>query len=78
MAKYTESMLKDNALNDKVIWVTGGGSGLGKSMVKQFVELGAKVAISGRREHKLIETQEEISKHNVYPVTCDVRDNSEV
>ena len=39
-------MLKKGSLSDKVIWVTGGGTGLGKSMVKSFVDLGAKVAIS--------------------------------
>lgn len=78
MAKYTESMLRDGSLDGKVIWVTGGGTGLGKSMVKYFVELGAKVAISGRREAKLIEAQEEISKENVFPVVCDVRESGEV
>ncbi len=78
MAKYTESMLKEGSLNDKVIWVTGGGTGLGKSMTKYFVELGAYVAISGRREEKLIEAQEEISKTNIFPVVCDVRESAEV
>jgi len=78
MANYTESMLKEGSLKDKVIWVTGGGTGLGKSMTKYFVELGAHVAISGRREEKLIEAQEEISKTNVFPVVCDVRESAEV
>ena len=78
MSTYTQSMLKDGSLAGKVIWVTGGGTGLGKSMVKYFVELGAKVAISGRREEKLIEAQEEISKENVFPVVCDVRESGEV
>jgi NAD(P)-dependent dehydrogenase (short-subunit alcohol dehydrogenase family) len=71
-------MLRDGSLEGKVIWVTGGGTGLGKSMVKYFVELGAKVAISGRREGKLIEAQEEISKENVFPVVCDVRESGQV
>ncbi|MEJ6661871.1 MAG: SDR family oxidoreductase [Bacteroidia bacterium] len=71
-------MLKEGSLEGKVIWVTGGGTGLGKSMVKYFVELGARVAISGRREEKLIEAAEEISKHNVFPVVCDVRESGQV
>jgi len=62
MSKHTQSMLRDGSLDGKVIWVTGGGTGLGKSMVKYFVELGAKVAISGRREEKLTEAAAEISK----------------
>lgn len=78
MAKFTESMLRDGSLEGKVIWVTGGGTGLGKSMVKYFVELGAKVAISGRREGKLIEAAEEISKSDVFPVVCDVRESTQV
>ena len=71
-------MLKEGSLEGKVIWVTGGGTGLGKSMVKYFVELGARVAISGRREEKLIEAAEEISKQNVFPVVCDVRESGQV
>ena len=71
-------MLKEGSLEGKVIWVTGGGTGLGKSMVKYFVELGARVAISGRREEKLIEAAEEISKENVFPVVCDVRESGQV
>lgn len=78
MSKHTQSMLRDGSLEGKVIWVTGGGTGLGKSMVKYFVELGAKVAISGRREEKLIEAAEEISKHDVFPVVCDVRESGQV
>ena len=46
-------MLRDNALADKVIVVTGGGSGLGKAMTKYFLELGAKVAITSHDIEKL-------------------------
>lgn len=48
MSIYTQSMLKDDALKDKVIIVTGGGSGLGKAMTKYFLQLGAKVTITSR------------------------------
>ncbi len=41
-----KGMLKENSLENKVILVTGGGSGLGKSMVKYFLELGANVIIT--------------------------------
>ncbi len=78
MSKYKEPMLKEGALDGKVIWITGGGSGLGKSMAKYFVTLGANVAISGRSEDKLYRAQEEISKEKVFAVACDVRESGEV
>ena len=46
-------MLREDALKDKVIIVTGGGSGLGKAMTKYFLQLGAKVVITSRNLEKL-------------------------
>ena len=71
-------MLREGSLESEVIWVTGGGSGLGKSMARYFVELGAKVAICGRSEDKLIQTAEELSKDRVLAVVADVRNYNEV
>ena len=76
-----KGMLKENSLENKVILVTGGGSGLGKSMVKYLLELGANVVITSRREELLIEVAKEFnSKHNseVFPIACDVRKIDEV
>ncbi len=78
MNLHQESMLKGGSLSNKVIWVTGGGTGLGKSMVKTFISLGAKVAISGRRFEKLEEVQKEISEDKIFPVVCDVRESGQV
>ena len=69
-------MLKENSLNDKVILVTGGGSGLGKSMVEYFLELGANVIITSRREELLNDVAKEFNskyKSEVFPIACDVR-----
>lgn len=69
-------MLRDNALQDKVIVVTGGGSGLGKSMTKYFMELGARVAITSRDFEKLKTTAAELEQETggkCYAVQCDVR-----
>ena len=49
-----KGMLKEGTLNDKVIIVTGGGTGLGKSMSKYFLELGAKIIITSRKEEVLL------------------------
>lgn len=74
-------MLRDGALEGEVIVITGGGTGLGKSMATYFLELGAEVIITGRRENKLDETVKELdpeSKGNIMGVPCDVRKYEEV
>lgn len=76
-----KGMLKENSLVDKVILVTGGGSGLGKSMVKYFLELGANIIITSRREELLNDVAKDFnSKYDseVFPIACDVRKIEEV
>ncbi len=78
---YTEKMLRDGALQGKNIVVTGGGSGLGKSMTKYFLELGAKVAITSRNLEKLQNTAKELETETggtCLPVQCDVREYDQV
>jgi len=77
----TEGMLKEDALKGKTIIVTGGGTGLGKSMGKYFLELGAKLVIASRKQEVLDATAEELSKATggeVLPIACDVRKYEEV
>lgn len=79
--KYSEPMFKGQELSDRVIVVTGGGSGLGKSMTRYFLQLGAKVVISSRNLEKLKNTASELEKETggkVLPVQCDVRNYHEV
>ena len=77
-----KGMLKENSLEDKVILVTGGGSGLGKSMVEYFYELGANIIITSRRENLLNEVAQKINKkekkNKIYPISCDVREPDQV
>ncbi|MCB0443624.1 MAG: SDR family oxidoreductase [Flavobacterium sp.] len=78
---FSAKMLRDNALKDKVIVVTGGGSGLGKAMTKYFLELGAKVAITSRDLEKLKNTAAELEKETggiCLPLQCDVRHYEQV
>ena len=78
---FTKKMLRDEALSGKTIVVTGGGSGLGKSMTKYFLELVANVAISSRNLEKLQNTASELEQETggkCLPVQCDVRNYEEV
>lgn len=78
---YSAKMLRDDALSDKVIVVTGGGSGLGKAMTKYFLELGAKVAITSRDLNKLQTTASELAAEtggSCLAVQCDVRHYDQV
>ena len=74
-------MLRDDALKGKTIVVTGGGSGLGKSMTTYFLELGANVVITSRNIEKLKAVKIELEAETggkVLPVQCDVRNYDEV
>lgn len=76
MKPLSEGMMKSDALSDKVVVVTGGGSGLGRSMTKYFMELGAKVVITSRNLEKLEATAAELRKETggqVLATACDVR-----
>lgn len=78
---YAAPMLKEDSLKDKVILITGGGTGLGKAMGKYFSELGAKLIITSRKFDVLQKTAEEISsltKNDVFPFACDVSDYKQV
>src|SRR5262245_9390805 len=46
-------VLRENLLKDRVAFVTGGGSGIGKRMAERFAEHGAKVVLAGRKQDKL-------------------------
>ena len=76
-----EGMLKDNALKGKTYIVTGGGTGLGRSMGKYFLELGANLVITSRKMEVLEQTASELQEETggrVLPIACDVRKYNEV
>ncbi len=78
---FSRKMLRDDALKGKVIVVTGGGSGLGKSMTRYFMELGADVAITSRDLGKLAQAASELEQDTngkCLPVQCDVRHYDQV
>jgi NAD(P)-dependent dehydrogenase (short-subunit alcohol dehydrogenase family) len=74
-------MFQNNLLSGKRILVTGGATGLGKSMGKRFLELGASLCICGRREQVLADAAVELraaTGGTVDTFVCDVRNAERV
>lgn len=52
-----------DALADSVVWVSGGGSGIGRATAWLAARIGARVVISGRKEEKLAAVVDAINSH---------------
>lgn len=68
-------MFDKKLLKGKNIVVTGGGTGLGKSMAERFSNLGANLVLTSRREKVINDTAKEFRKRRkkAIPIVCDVR-----
>ena len=64
---------------EKVAIITGGGSGIGRSVAQALVKEGFSVSLAGRRKDKLEETAKEINNDSkVLLVPTDVSDSTSV
>ncbi len=78
---YNQAMLQPEAMKGKTALITGGGTGLGRSIGTYFLELGANLIITGRREEVLKKAAEEMAEQTggqVLPVPGDVRKYDQV
>jgi NAD(P)-dependent dehydrogenase (short-subunit alcohol dehydrogenase family) len=73
-------MLGNTVLKGKKIVITGGGTGLGKSMAQMFLQCGADVLITSRKEEVLQKTCSELSSlgGKIAYAVCDVRKMDQV
>ena len=57
-----DSYLDDSKFADKVVVVTGSGTGIGQAIAKRFAENGASIILLGRRKEPLEQTRSELEK----------------
>ncbi len=67
-------------LDGEVVWITGGGSGIGRSLALELARRGASIAVSGRRLSNLeaVAKELEAAGARALPVACDVTDEDDV
>lgn len=58
--------------NNKVVAITGGTSGIGRALIDELINKGAKVATCGRSQDKLYSLQVEYSQQLIHTVVADV------
>ena len=69
-------MFQTDLLAGRTVLITGGGTGLGRSMALRFAELGAQIFLTARREEPLRQTADDIRSQGGKAAwaICDVRD----
>jgi NAD(P)-dependent dehydrogenase (short-subunit alcohol dehydrogenase family) len=70
-------MFQPDLLKGRRILVTGGGTGLGLSMGRRFLQLGAELVICGRRQEVLAEAAKSLAAETGGKIEthgCDIRD----
>lgn len=75
------SIFQPDILKGQVAFVTGGGSGIGKTIVRRFLEHGADVVIASRNLERLSAAAAELSAQTgrrCLPVQADVREPEQV
>ena len=65
-----QTMLPKDSFKNKVVFISGGGTGLGKGMATKFSDLGAKVAIASRRLNVLEDAAKGKAWHFQYVIIC--------
>ena len=81
-----KSVFRKDLFSGKIAIVTGGGTGIGKAITEELVELGCTVVIASRNLENLKATAKEINEKNetstrtpsVYTYQCNIRKEDQV
>jgi NAD(P)-dependent dehydrogenase (short-subunit alcohol dehydrogenase family) len=74
-------VFREGLFSGRVVVVTGGGTGIGLSIVEELVQLGAKAVIASRKLERLTVAAKGLSADygaEVLPVKCNVRERADV
>lgn len=75
------SIFRDGLFEGHVAIVTGGGSGIGLATARTLGDLGAKIAICGRKPDKLGAAEVELRERGapaVFSMVCDIREPEQI
>jgi NADP-dependent 3-hydroxy acid dehydrogenase YdfG len=72
-----EEMHSSPNLRDRIVWITGAGSGIGRAIAIGFAAAGARVALTGRRVEALAQTASRIGEAAIL-VPADLTDADQV
>ncbi len=72
-----ESIFRPDLFEGQTVLITGGGTGIGKAIARELVDLGARVRLAARREEPLQATCAELGERASYQL-ADIRDEAQV
>ncbi len=76
----SDTALKPGTFDGTTVFITGGGTGLGKAVAVQFAQLGASIVIASRQPEHLEAGEAELHAlgTDVLTVGCDIRDPDQI